>query len=439
MTSQYAYAALNATNLQAVNDAGASCHDEDTAMDSSSPRWGYGSNILSRTKDIVQSNIGLLLIVASQAFMSFMNVSVKKLNSLDTPVPTLELVLVRMLITYLCCMSYMLLRGVEDPWIGPKGVRLLLVLRGVTGFFGLFGLYYSLRYLSLSDAVVLTFLSPLTTAISGSCLLGETFTKKEALAGVLSLSGVILIARPAFLFGGTSLNEGSATESSQRLIAVGVALLGVLGATGAYTTLRAIGKRAHPLHAMTSFSAQCVVVSIIGLIATQTKLVFPSKIEWLLLLLLIGVFGFIAQVLLTMGLQRETASRGSLGIYTQIVFAGILERIFFHTAPSVLSAIGTIVIITSALYVVLTKETTSSASKPIALEHIDDISMEEGLLARSEGLSVGAIGHISVDDFMIGVASPSMKRAPSPRPTEATAALLEDKELSAEKPVLEEK
>lgn len=114
-----------------------------------------------------------------------------------------------------------------------------------------------------------------------------------------------------------------------------IALLGVLGATGACkqprlssyltrvnlidpdTTLRAIGKRAHPLHAMTSFSAQCVVVSIIGyvfqpnsvasptvdvvtrpisLVATQTKLVFPSKIEWLLLLLLIGVFGFIAQV-----------------------------------------------------------------------------------------------------------------------------------------------
>ncbi len=90
MTSQYAYAALNATNLQAVNDAGASCHDEDTATDSSSPRWCYRSNILSRTKDIVQSNIGLLLIVASQAFMSFINVSVKKLNSLDTPVPTLE-------------------------------------------------------------------------------------------------------------------------------------------------------------------------------------------------------------------------------------------------------------------------------------------------------------------------------------------------------------
>lgn len=85
----------------------------------------------------------------------------------------------------------------------------------------------------------------------------------------------------------------------------------------------------------------------------------------------------------------------------------------------------------------LTKETTSSASKPIALEHIDDTSMEEGLLARSEGLSVGAIGHVSVDDFMLGVASPSLKRTSSPRPREDATVLLGDKELSVEKSVLE--
>lgn len=30
------------------------------------------------------------------------------------------------------------------------------------------------------------------------------------------------------------------------------------------TTLRAIGKRAHPMHSMTSFSAQCILVSSIG-------------------------------------------------------------------------------------------------------------------------------------------------------------------------------
>jgi EamA-like transporter family len=55
-------------------------------------------------------------------------------------------------------------------------------------FFGLFGIYYSLKYLSLSDAVVLTFLSPTTTAVAGFLFLRESLSRKEAIAGRESLS-----------------------------------------------------------------------------------------------------------------------------------------------------------------------------------------------------------------------------------------------------------
>lgn len=44
-------------------------------------------------------------------------------------------------------------------------------------------MYYSLQYLSLSDAVVLTFLIPTVTAITGYFCLGESFSRKEAMAG----------------------------------------------------------------------------------------------------------------------------------------------------------------------------------------------------------------------------------------------------------------
>jgi hypothetical protein len=43
-----------------------------------------------------ENNKGLLLVAASQAFFALMNTAVKKLNSVDPPVPALELVLVRM-------------------------------------------------------------------------------------------------------------------------------------------------------------------------------------------------------------------------------------------------------------------------------------------------------------------------------------------------------
>lgn len=66
---------------------------------------------------------------------------------------------------------------------------------------------------------------------------------------------------------------------------------------------------------------------------TKSEFIVPNKLAWLAMLVMIGLFGFAAQVgesltyihdidfwletLLTMGLARETASRGSLAIYTQ--------------------------------------------------------------------------------------------------------------------------
>lgn len=168
---------------------------------------------------------------------------------------------------------------------------------------------------------------------------------------VFSLAGVVLIARPPFIFG-TSGEEleilVKEVTPEQRLIAVGyvaslaisiqfswptyrVALIGVLGATGACepsfiqsnffrpmwfiidTSLRAIGKRAHPLHSLVMFSFYSVVVASIGwglcksfkyrlpnscsrMIVTKTPLVVPTRPEWLGMLFIIGIFGFFAQV-----------------------------------------------------------------------------------------------------------------------------------------------
>ncbi|KAJ3500380.1 hypothetical protein NLJ89_g9823 [Agrocybe chaxingu] len=318
-------------------------------------RRGAG-RVLGKAKDAVKANTGLLLVAASQLFFSMMNAAVKQLNSIDPPVSTLEVIAVRMSITLVCCIVYMLATKIPDPFLGPKGVRGLLAFRGFIGWFGLFGVYYSLEYLSLSDATVLTFLSPMCTAIAGTIFLGENFTRREAFAGIVSLVGVILIARPTALFGESAhapqVEKGTPTD---RLVAVGVALIGVLGATGAYTTIRAIGKRAHALHSMVFFSTLCVVVSTIGMLATKQPFIIPQRLDWAVLFVLIGIFGFVAQLLLTMGLQRETAGRGSMAIYTQVVFASIFERVFFHAVPSALSVVGTVLILSSAIYVALTK------------------------------------------------------------------------------------
>jgi hypothetical protein len=75
------------------------------------------------------------------------------------------------------------------------------------------------------------------------------------------------------------------------------------------------------------------------MILFKLPFVIPTRTLWLVMLVLIGIFGFFAQVchpvsvllssrpdrlfqptkvLLTMGLQRETAGRGALAIYTSV-------------------------------------------------------------------------------------------------------------------------
>jgi hypothetical protein len=51
---------------------------------------GRRTAFVSQVLQIVANNKGLLLVAAAQLFFSVMNLMVKKLNSLDPPVPTLE-------------------------------------------------------------------------------------------------------------------------------------------------------------------------------------------------------------------------------------------------------------------------------------------------------------------------------------------------------------
>ncbi|KAJ6510509.1 hypothetical protein C8R45DRAFT_964356 [Mycena sanguinolenta] len=345
-------------------------------------RW---HSVVHSVHEFISFNAGLLLVTAAQAVFSLVNVAVKTLQNLDEPVSTLELIIVRMGITYICSIAYMLIRKVPHPFLGPEGVRMLLGFRGLTGFIGLNGTYFSLQYLSLSDVTVLSFLVPMCTAISGSIFLKESFTRREAVAGMCSLFGVVLIARPEFLFG--SPDGPSTVAAKHRTFAIGVALSGVVGSTGAMTSIRAIGHRAHPMHLLAFFSIQSVIAASIIMAILREPVVLPTRLLWLGLLAVIGILGFAAQILLTMGFQREKVGRASMALYTQIIFASILERIFFKTMPTFLSLFGTLIIMSSAIYVALTKQKNADNEKQEQMNAItrsEDIYLEEGLLQHSK-------------------------------------------------------
>jgi len=107
----------------------------------------------------------------------------------------------------------------------------------------------------------------------------------------------------------------------------------------------------------------------------HTPIVVPTRWSFIGLLVLVGVFGLFAQTLMTMGFQREKVGRASMGVYTGIVYALVLGWVFFGSVPGVLSMVGTVLILGSAVYVVLARGT--------GMEEVKS-DVEVGLLAEGK-------------------------------------------------------
>jgi drug/metabolite transporter (DMT)-like permease len=247
------------------------------------------------------------------------------------------------------------------------------------------------HYLPLAEATVFRFLVPIVTAWACSVFLGQTFTRKELAAGLVALVGVIIIAHPAIIFGeaGDDINASKAgtvddVTPTQRLIAIAVSLLGVFGASGAYTTIRVIGDGAHALISVNYFAILGTVGSSIALLVIPgIGFTMPEgPREWILLALL-GTLGFVLQFLLTTGLQLDKSSKATSMLYTQVIFALAFDWGIWGVLPSGWSIVGGIIVIASTLWSALQKPQKAATEDP-KLVVVDEESSLLG--AQTEGI-----------------------------------------------------
>lgn len=311
----------------------------------------------------------------------------------------LQILFARMSITVLLSLLYMWWKKIPDAPLGAKGVRALLVLRGVGGFFGVFGLYCtfsmfrsrhsshkltlvqgSLQYLPIADATVIGFLSPTLASYACSKLINEKFTRVEQIAGGVSFLGVILIAQPAALFSAFAntptssdavvgvdrrdAQEPQDVTPAHRLEAIGMALVAVFGAACAYTTIKWIGQRAHPLISVNYFASWCTIVSTVALLTIPgISFTLPATLRQWGLLLSLGICGYVMQFLLTYGLRYEKGSRAQNMVYVSMLFALASDKVIFGTTPGLWSVVGSALILSCAVWVAMQKAQTVGSGK----------------------------------------------------------------------------
>lgn len=271
---------------------------------------------------------GIRYMAAAAFFFSVMSLLVKAAGQ---RLPVQEVVLARSSVGAIICWYSLRRRGV--PLWGEH--RRLLLFRGVLGYAALSCFFYALVHLPLAEATVIQYTNPVFTALLAVLVLAERIRPRDLVLALTSLAGVVLMARPAFLFGGL--------EERLDPVAVGVAVVGAVLSAGAYVTVRRLSRTEDPV----------VIVFYFALVATAGSLpltamnpVLPVGWEWAALLG-IGIVTQVAQVFLTKGLRAERAGRAMAVGYMQIVFAAVWGVLFFAEFPDLWGGAGAVVIILS--------------------------------------------------------------------------------------------
>ncbi|KAG7105506.1 putative membrane protein like [Verticillium longisporum] len=331
----------------------------------------------------MDANRGIFLVALSQLFGALMNLAARLLELEGEGMHPFQVLFARQSITMLCASGYMFWKRTPDFPLGNPEVRWLLIARGVSGFFGIYGMWYSMMYLPLAEATVITFLAPSIAGVACYLAFREPFTRVEQFGTLVAFLGVVLIAHPTSLFSSASPDGGDATAAAyapgphnstaptgggnpgmdheatpaERLRAVGVALVGVLGAAGAFTTIRWIGKRTHPLISVNYFATWCTLVSAVVLTAAPAL-----------------------DFMLTKGMSVDRSNKANAMVFTHMLFAAGFDRWVFGHSMGWMSLAGCGLIIGSALYMVITKE---SAAAPLPRRERD---VEIGGVRDAEGV-----------------------------------------------------
>lgn len=290
--------------------------------------------------------LGLFYAFLSTVFFSIIAFLVKTIQG----VHAIEISAIRCFFQMLFTMPLLIYH--KTGFLGPRDKRIYLVLRGFIGSNAMILLFYAVQQMPLADATVIMFSNPVFTSLLAWIFLKERCTIWDCVFTVFTLTGVVLIARPPFIFGENPRGiEGNYTNHIKGTIA---AFAGAIAAAFTFVVLRKIGKSVHYYlsvwyYAVIGFIECIITVSVLG----EWKLPFCGRDRWLLML--IAVLGIAGQTFLTKALQIEKAGPVALMRTVDVVLAFIFQFIFFNRAPTMWSLGGALCVVASTSGVALRK------------------------------------------------------------------------------------
>jgi drug/metabolite transporter (DMT)-like permease len=235
--------------------------------------------------------------------------------------------------------------------LAPKDVKTLLI-RSILGTISMLSTFYALssRSVSLGDTVTLLNLAPVFMALLAPIVLGERTTAAVGLAIVLALAGVVLVVRPAFLFGsGAPAAHVSATTGPSGSVTVASALLAALSTSLALMMLRRVGQRETP-ETISFHFAVFAAITTSGLSLLDLRMPTLHDAAWMIAA---GVCGGVGQLLMSRAYSLEKAARVAGMSYLSPVVSALLGAALLEERPGPTAIVGMALVIGAGLVVTL--------------------------------------------------------------------------------------
>ncbi|PQJ79725.1 EamA family transporter [Polaribacter porphyrae] len=260
---------------------------------------------------------------------AFMNAIVKYLQSFNT----YQIIFFRALGTLFFTIPLLMKQNIS--FLGTH--KKLLFFRGIVGVISLTCFFLSLNYLAIGTAVSIRYTSPIFAAILALIFIKEKVKSIQWLFFTVAFIGVLIIK-----------GFGEAVNSFGLLLIIISAFFQGL----VFVIIRKLGDKENPLVIINYFM---IMALLFGGIMSINYWKTPNILE-LLLLISLGILGFIGQLYMTKAFQSNETNIVAPLKYLEVIFSIIIGVFWFGEIYNLLTLFGVVLILLGLIFNIYIKQ-----------------------------------------------------------------------------------
>ena len=289
---------------------------------------------------VYQRTKAFIFMGLTSVILSFTGAGAKYLDH----IPIAEFTFFKFIIPTLILLS-MIFHKTET--IDTKGSLSWVILRCVVGATAGVLKYWSYVELEYGDATAILNIMPFLAALTSRIFLKHRINIPTILAGCIGLVGIVLIAKPGFIFSGDKKSEYSHKAMIPFISAILIST--------AYTIMQKVSREINIYIVPTCLSGFITLFSVAFFAIRPQPLVLPSCYGDRNILLLCSVSTVIGLVFLNAALLIERTGPVSLVRSLDVILAYCIQVAIFSKIPDQLSFIGGALILVSVVVVTVDK------------------------------------------------------------------------------------